>query len=690
MSYRYWKRSSRCRIGGDRTRPSLSIGIGQVARFLVLVLAAGMLAGNCPVVEAQDSEPNLESLEERAFKEAAALVAPSVVRIETVGGLDRVGNVLTGTAATTGVIVSSDGEIITSSFNFVSDPASILVTLMDGRRFPARIVSNDRSKMLTLLKVEANGLRPAIAARTSSFRVGQWSIAMGRTYDFKTPNVSVGIVSALHRIWGKAVQTDAKVSPVNYGGPLVDIHGRVIGVLVPLSPDKDDETAGVEWYDSGIGFAIPLQDVYETLDRLRTGEDLHPGLLGITFRVASRYSGQPTIDRVRYNSPAGDAGLQSDDILKELDGKPVSRLAQARQILGTKYAGESVKVSVQRGEETVGAEVTLVAKLEPYEPAFLGVLPARFPDDDPQSPPGVRLRYVFDQGPAAEAGLSADDRIVKFNGDDVEDETSLLDMVGRLRPGDSAIVDFQRNDEPMQANLTLAEVPEEILGRLKTSPIPSAGTAEDQDEPQPTGRITDKLAGFEQSYWAYVPDDYNPRYEYGLMVWVHPGGDTLEGTIYKSFREVCDSRGIILVAPKAQKVNGWTAEEGEFVRSLVEVFESRYNIDANRVFLHGFASGAQFSYQLAFKYRELFRGVVGIAAPPLVRPPENLPQFRLQILMMCGDKDNLFPLVERTTAGLRSMKFPVSFVRIPGHGHQYPGAEQVEQIGIWADQLDRI
>ena len=86
------------------------------------------------------------------------------------------------------------------------------------------------------------------------------------------PSVSVGIVSALDRIWGKAIQTDAKVSPTNYGGPLVDLQGRVQGVLVPASPQAEGETAGFEWYDSGIGFAIPLEDVYAVLPRLQAGQ----------------------------------------------------------------------------------------------------------------------------------------------------------------------------------------------------------------------------------------------------------------------------------------------------------------------------------------------------------------------------------------------------------------------------------
>ena len=172
------------------------------------------------------------------------MVAPSVVRIQTVGGLDRVGRVLTGTAATTGVVVSADGFVISSAFNFVSRPSSVLVTLFDGRRFPAKIVANDRARMLTLLKIEADGLSvPRVAAR-KDFRVGQWAIAMGRTYESPLPSLSVGIISALDRIWGRALQTDAKISPANYGGPLVDIRGQVIGVLVPLSQRQAGRTAG--------------------------------------------------------------------------------------------------------------------------------------------------------------------------------------------------------------------------------------------------------------------------------------------------------------------------------------------------------------------------------------------------------------------------------------------------------------
>src|SRR4051794_29768560 len=110
------------------------------------------------------ADGKLEALEEQAFKQAAALVDPCLVRIETVGGLEQVGEVLLGTGPTSGVIVSEDGFIISSSFNFVSKPASILVTLADGRRFPAKQIASDKLRLLTLLKIDASGLTPPKAA----------------------------------------------------------------------------------------------------------------------------------------------------------------------------------------------------------------------------------------------------------------------------------------------------------------------------------------------------------------------------------------------------------------------------------------------------------------------------------------------------------------------------------------------
>ena len=201
--------------------------------------------------------------------------------------MEKVGEVLFGAGPTTGLVVERDGYIISSAFNFATKPTSILVRLPGGDRKPAKLVATDHSRMLVLLKIDVDKPLPVceIAPRRE-MRVGQWTIAVGRTFETEQPNMAVGILSAVDRIWGKAIQTDAAVSPNNYGGPLLDVHGRVMGILVPLSPEAAGAVAGMEWYDSGIGFAIPLEHVEQVLPRLKKGEDLYPGLAGVSLKGA--------------------------------------------------------------------------------------------------------------------------------------------------------------------------------------------------------------------------------------------------------------------------------------------------------------------------------------------------------------------------------------------------------------------
>ncbi len=652
-----------------------------------IILTIAVVAFSSSFAAAED--PKLDMLEEQAFKQAAALAEPSIVRIETVGGLDRVGQVLVGDGPTTGVIVSEDGYIISSSFNFASKPSSIVVRMPDGRPAAAKVVATDHSKMLTLLKIEAKDLTAPQVAPKDSIKVGQWALALGRTYDNSLPSVSVGIVVAKDRIWGRAIQTDAKVSPVNYGGPLVNVKGEVMGVLVPLSTRGGGEIAGVEWYDGGIGFAIPMADIHRVLDRLKAGEDLKAGLLGITFKAAGMLGGDPVVDRVRVNSPADEAGLKEGDVIAKVDDHDIVRQADVKHALGNKYAGEEVTVTVKRDDKPITKTIKLVEELTPYESGFLGILPIREKIGEPAAA-GVGVRYVYADSPAAKAGLDTRDRIIKFNNEPVNSAAELTDKVSRVMPGEKATLVYVRGDKEQNAEVELVSIPNTVLAEIRSSPIPPGAKPDNPKEAPKTGRFDDKVPDSETNYWAYVPDDYNPAYNYGLLVWIHPGGDTMEQEILDAWKSIAQQRSLILVGPKAQKISGWTPNEAEIIKALVEDLKDKYSIAPARVFLHTYTNGGRLAYPLLFKHRDMFQGLASVTSPLAGAPGENDPDFRQQFLIVVGEKDDLKPRVDASIKALEKLKFPVSSSVVKDLKDKYPSKETIEEIARWADSLDRI
>lgn len=532
---------------------------------------------------------------EKALKAAAARVAPSVVQIETSGGTETLGTgpnaILKGVGPTTGVVVSPDGYIITSAFNFANKPTAVFVAIPgEKERRVARIIATDHTRMLTLIKVEAADLKVPVPVPKSEIRVGQWAVALGRTVDPNLnhpPSASVGIISALNRIWGRAIQTDAKVSPANYGGPLVDVEGRVFGILVPANPFAEGDTAGVEWYDSGIGFAIPFEDVLAALPRLKAGKDLRKGVLGISTAGRDLYSPPVKVATVTPESAAAKAGIQPGDEITEVDGKLTRNPAQLQHALGPKYEGDVVSIKVRRGnDEKLFANVRLAAAQTARAIAWLGILPQR---DDPEL--GVAIRYVFPHSPAAEAGLKPGDRIMQFGPDVPSGMTpppliafsgrdDLLGFLATQLPGSSIRVQIKRRDGDQTETVTvrLAEMtsvlPEELplpssaakaLERPKTVPRPpirgnppregqpgspgqpprqpgegrpiperpTAPPAADATAPMPSveermkaekGLLRRTNDTRDKEYWLFVPENYNPQVSHGLIIWLHGRG----------------------------------------------------------------------------------------------------------------------------------------------------------------------
>jgi serine protease Do len=659
-----------------------------------LVLTFATLQADRQAVRAS-SERSTEAAEEQAFRRAALSVGKSVVRIQTVGGVDRVGEMLTGTAATTGVVVSEDGFIVSSAFNFISKPSTILISVEGQHSYAARLVATDHLRMLTLLKIEAAGLTPIRVGKGKKVEVGQWAIAVGRTYDSPDPSVSIGIISAVNRVWGKAIQTDAKVSPVNYGGPLLDIAGDALGVIVPLSPTAKEETAGVEWYDSGIGFAIPIEDVLFSAERLKKGKDLHPGLLGVNMKEGG-IEERPIIDHVRYDSPAEHAGIKAGDILVEIDGHSIGRHDEIKQVLGRKYAGDKVWVVVRRDKSNVRAELTLTDALNPYEPALLGILPSRRAGG---TEAGVVVRYVFPHSAADSAGMVAGDRIEKCNGKNVTSAEQLASAVRLLRPGTSVKAVLRRGDKKQTLDVKLTADLETVPSDLPAfRASPSSGGKEKTskasgDKKTKMGLFRDSLPGDSApKFWGYVPESYSPDDSWGLVVWVAPARESMEATILERWQKLCEERRLILVAPLPAEPSGFNPDDLVGARQVIEHFVQAYRVDRNRIVVHSFGLAGRFAAALAFDNREQIRGLALAASLLAAPPPDAHPNYPFRFFFSYPDIGAARDRFRSISKLLREMKYAVTTQVTPSNGRAvaYPDAQAIAELARWVDSLDRI
>jgi serine protease Do len=275
----------------------------------------------------------------------------------------------------------------------------------------AKLLARDRVTRLALLRIEAADLPVARWAERETWRVGQWALAAGFGFGTSSPALTAGVLSGLDRQAGLALQTDAKISPGNYGGPLFDLDGRVLGICVPMGLGED-EIAAVDLYDSGIGFAVPREVIAPRIERLAAGQTLQRGLLGIQVdsrvpAVGGPWPDEPTpqddhpprpglplpppaesrpaasseadetplpaldetIAGVRIEEtpeePARAAGLRRGDYVLSIDGLATPSRLSLRRVLARRAAGETVVVEVQSADgERRTVTVTLVSPPE--------------------------------------------------------------------------------------------------------------------------------------------------------------------------------------------------------------------------------------------------------------------------------------------------------------------------------------
>jgi S1-C subfamily serine protease/predicted esterase len=715
---------------------------------LLFAAAAGLLL---PLAaRAAEDQAELAELQQKAVQAAVKKVAPSVVQIETSGGTDVITSGPTGPGGrtihkgigpTSGVVVSADGYVISSAFNFANKPTSIFVSVAGQKeRFVAKVVATDQTRMLTLLKlVDGKDLPVPTAAPKKELKIGQTAVAVGRTLSPTVddpPSVTKGIISAIDRIWGRTVQTDAKISPANYGGPVVDLYGRVVGILVPASPRGEDETAGFEWYDSGIGFAVPLEDINAALPRMKKGTEKVPvvlkrGMLGITMKSQDQFEATPVVGAVNPTSAAERFGIKPNDLILAIDDKPVANLAQMLHALGSKYEGDSVTVKLKRGEEEITLkDVVLSSAVATYGQPFLGIVPMR---DDTEA--GVEVRYVYPKSPAESAGVKAGDRILKFgigppgqppaNLQPVTNRDQLQARLDAAAPGMEVKLEVKRKDggktETLSAKLT--ELPDIVPDKL-----PEPGTIQDRKKEEkkddnkgqarttdgncqsfvrfddekkddekkiPTGLLKRTTGSGERTYFLYVPENYNPKVAHALVIWLHPANKGREKDIEAfvdpdTWGDYCDDNHFIVVAPTSENEKGWVPGDAEFIQQAVKDATDHYTIDKRRVVAHGMGVGGQMALYLGFHNRALVRGVATTGAALSGSPKEKVNNQPLAFFLVAGGKDPLKDAIADTKNVLKEHKYPVIHREIAEMGHEYLDRKTLEELIRWIDSLDRM
>lgn len=259
---------------------------------------------------------------------------------------------------TSGVILTSDGWIVISRFALNYDPTTILINVPGHGTYHAQRVGEDTSRGIALVKIDAEGLPVPEFVHPDDVKVGQWAFALGRTFADQDATVHLGIVSAKKRLFGRALQVDAYTSPANYGGAVVDIHGRVLGISVPLSPSG--RNAGVEWYDSGIGFATTIADIPELIARMKDGEILQRGWLGVQLATSHLGPGAK-ITSTPQNGAAAEAGLQKGDLILQVDGVDVLNGPHFLMLVSSRLGGDRCTLLVQ--QEAEGSEPVAIGPI---------------------------------------------------------------------------------------------------------------------------------------------------------------------------------------------------------------------------------------------------------------------------------------------------------------------------------------
>jgi putative serine protease PepD len=322
--------------------------------------------GGTSVVSSLDAGSDGGSAPAGEIEKVAQKLLPSVTQVNVAGG----GQAGSGT----GIIISSDGQILTNNHvvESAADRGSITVAFNDGTNAKAEILGRDAVTDLAVIKAEGkSGLTPASLGSSADLEVGQQVIAIGSPFGLES-TVTSGIISALNRPVASsdaggndqtvfpAIQTDAAINPGNSGGPLVDLEGRVIGINSAI---RSNGAMSTDAGSIGLGFAIPIDLAKNVSEQLVKGDKVQHARIGVTVGPAVAQDDITAIGaevkEVTKGSAGDDAGLKAGDIITAVNDNPiVSSNALVASIRGYE-PGETITVTYTRDGDEKTTKVTL-------------------------------------------------------------------------------------------------------------------------------------------------------------------------------------------------------------------------------------------------------------------------------------------------------------------------------------------
>ena len=316
------------------------------------------------IVSSQESSDTTFSDEEGALclQDIYSSVIDSVVSISSMTS--------SGTSSGTGIIMSSDGYVITNH-HVITGALVISVLTNDNQEFEAALVGSDEMSDLAVLKIDARGLQAAEFGDSSKLRVGDSVVAIGDPLGVQLRGTMTnGIISAINRdltVGDRTmtlIQTNAALNNGNSGGPLINCYGQVIGINTVKMSSYYSASATVE----GLGFAIPISVAKPIIDELiENGYVAGRPAIGISgdslpsyYRTYYRLPDGVYVTSVNEGSDAKAKGIREGDIVTAINGEKICSIDELNTVKNQYAAGDEVTLTIYRSGTYYEVTVTLV------------------------------------------------------------------------------------------------------------------------------------------------------------------------------------------------------------------------------------------------------------------------------------------------------------------------------------------